>query len=581
MANIKQKTCAYCGKTYTPKSNNSKYCPGPHFATCPICGKKFEITNDYFLTHEVKSCASYECRKAAREKTSMERYGIKAPGNNPEARKKASNTMIKHIGVPYAMMSEDVRNKSKKTLLDRYGVDNISKNEDIKKKRHNTVMKKYGGVYPYNSPETREKANITIEQRYGKHEALACESIREKSKKTMLERYGVEAWAQNKELRDEYKKTIQQRFGVDEIFKSNEAREKAKKTMLERYGVDNAAKSEILKEKSRKTKLEHYPIYEGSEIQKKYTETMMKKYGVPYSCLLSSAQTKKTKSKTNYKFLKFLNDNNIEISESDMEFHIMDRSYDFKIPNTNILIEIDPTYTHNAIGNHFNKKGITTTYHLMKTRLAAENGYRCIHVFDWNDWNDILHLIQPRKSIFARKTRLYVIKNKSLVNNFLNDNHLQGTVRGQLLCLGLVYDDELIQLMTFGKPRYNKKYDCELLRLCTKQGISVVGGSSKLFSYATKYMSMGKIISYCDLSKFTGDVYEKIGMSLSHTTSPAKVWSKGANYITSNMLAARGFDQIFGTDYGKGTDNEKLMIDSGWLPVYDCGQAVYEIDSLF
>ena len=32
----------------------------------------------------------------------------------------------------------------------------------------------------------------------------------------------------------------------------------------------------------------------------------------------------------------------------------------------------------------------------------------------------------------------------------------------------------------------------------------------------------------------------------------------------------------FGTNYGKGTSNEQLMLDNGWLPVYDCGQAVYE-----
>ena len=29
------------------------------------------------------------------------------------------------------------------------------------------------------------------------------------------------------------------------------------------------------------------------------------------------------------------------------------------------------------------------------------------------------------------------------------------------------------------------------------------------------------------------------------------------------------------TNYRKGTSNEQLMIDYGWLPVYDCGQAIY------
>ena len=58
-------------------------------------------------------------------------------------------------------------------------------------------------------------------------------------------------------------------------------------------------------------------------------------------------------------------------------------------------------------------------------------------------------------------------------------------------------------------------------------------------------------------------------------TPPQEVWSKGKEYITANLLRARGYDQLFGTQYGKGSSNEELMLKSGWLPVYDCGQYVY------
>ena len=43
--------------------------------------------------------------------------------------------------------------------------------------------------------------------------------------------------------------------------------------------------------------------------------------------------------------------------------------------------------------------------------------------------------------------------------------------------------NELIEVMTFGKPRYNKKYEWELLRLCTKFGYIVSGGANKLIKY--------------------------------------------------------------------------------------------------
>ena len=65
-------------------------------------------------------------------------------------------------------------------------------------------------------------------------------------------------------------------------------------------------------------------------------------------------------------------------------------------------------------------------------------------------------------------------------------------------------------------------------------------------------------------------------MTLVRTTPPQEIWSKGKNKITANLLRQRGYDQLFRTNFGKGASNDELMIEHGWLPVYDCGQLVYE-----
>ena len=70
--------------------------------------------------------------------------------------------------------------------------------------------------------------------------------------------------------------------------------------------------------------------------------------------------------------------------------------------------------------------------------------------------------------------------------------------------------------MTFGKPRYNKKYDYELIRYCSSKNI--VGGVEKLFNYFLKNIEFNIIISYCDLSKFEGNTYIKLGFK--KTTKP-------------------------------------------------------------
>lgn len=112
-------------------------------------------------------------------------------------------------------------------------------------------------------------------------------------------------------------------------------------------------------------------------------------------------------------------------------------------------------------------------------------------------------------TIYARKTTM---KNVSLTDEkwFLDNYHYQGYVHSSW-CKGLYYNDELVILMSFGKPRYNRKADWELLRLCTKKDAIVVGGASKLFKAFLKDEPFGNIVSYCNNDKFDGKVYEILG----------------------------------------------------------------------
>lgn len=86
---------------------------------------------------------------------------------------------------------------------------------------------------------------------------------------------------------------------------------------------------------------------------------------------------------------------------------------------------------------------------------------------------------KPKEKIFARKCRAEKINGGSIVKDFLNSNHLQGWCVSKI-DYGLFYNDELVALMTFGKPRYNKKIDWELLRYCSKIDTQVIGGAGKL-----------------------------------------------------------------------------------------------------
>lgn len=347
------------------------------------------------------------------------------------------------------------------------------------------------------------------------------------------------------------------KYGVDHPMQLQQVRDKLENTMMNKYGVKHALQNKYLSEKQ----------------QENAYKTNLERNGVPYACLLPQCVNAQGKivSTINLKFGDRLDKLDIKYS---FEKRIEDKSFDICLPDSKTLIEIDPSYTHNIVGNHWGP-GIEVNYHLQKTKLAERHDYRCVHVFDWDDVDKIVSLFLPRKSIYARNCQIYKI-NLPVAVDFLNRYHLQGSCKGQLLCLGLVKDDVLYQIMTFGKARYDKKHDIELLRLCTRPGYSVVGGASKLFSYATSEYALNNIISYCDVSNFSGTVYENIGMKFVRSSPPQIVWSKGDKKITANLLRQRGYDQLFKTNYGKGVSNDELMLTHDWLPVPDCGQKVFE-----
>lgn len=434
------------------------------------------------------------------------------------------------------------------TNLERYGVENSSQRQEIRKviseklsKLHPKQEIQYkkcevcGNEFELHWPYTQHTCSPKCRGEYRKMTGIS-RSVYQKACETNLQQYGFENPGERPEIHKKMEDTMEERYGVRYARYLPDVEEKVRKTCLERYGV---------------------PYYIQTEDANK--------------------DNRKRISFINERFSEFLSDNGIDNS---LEKYLGGKFYDIVIEDRKIVIEIDPTYTHNSVGNHWNSHGIDSNYHRDKSILASEHGYRCIHVFDWDNWNDVLNILKvPSKMVGARKCEVRQVDRSDAVK-FTNEYHIQHSCNGQVLNYGLYLNDELIQIMTFGKPRYNNKYDYELLRLCSSTNVNVIGGASKLFHAFMLDNTKSSVISYCDLSKFTGTVYEKIGMSLKTKTQPNKVWSKDAKKITQNLLNQRGYDQLFNVHYGKGTSNEQLMLENGWLPVYDCGQAVYEYHSI-
>lgn len=465
------------------------------------------------------------------------------------------------------------RDKIKQTMIERYGADNPLKVESIKEKVKNTNNKRYGGNAPACSSEIQAKMQQTCMDKYNSTNPYGSDEIKTKIKYTKLSRYNDEHFV-NKEK-------ISQTWQNKSSKEMNDIRIKREQTNLEKFGFKNPFEN---KDFMRQVYLNKYGVdhpWKVQSIREKIKQTIQEKYGVPYYCLTEDciSHQGKTISKVNLRFAKLLEDNNIEYEH---EFVLEDKAYDFKVGNT--LIEINPTYTHNStVGPYIHDKllpGKDEHYHLDKTLLANKYEFKCIHIFDNDDWNKVVNMFIPKKNkVYARNCEIKLVPLKE-TNAFLNTYHLQNTCRGQSIRLGLFYHDELIEIMTFGKSRYNKKYEYELLRLCTHKDYVISGGSEKLWSYFLNNYNPKSIISYCDNSKFSGAVYERLGMEYKGLTQPVGNWynlssDEPAMFVLDSLLRQRGYDQLFSTSYGKGTSNVQLMIEHGWVQVYNCGQKVF------
>lgn len=159
-------------------------------------------------------------------------------------------------------------------------------------------------------------------------------------------------------------------------------------------------------------------------------------------------------------------------------------------------------------------------------------------------------------------------------SEFLNENHYQGYVPSSV-CYGLIYDTELVMLMSFGKPRYNKRYNSELLRLCTRKGYQVYGGASKLFKEILAREDLGSIVSYCNEDLFNGKVYEALGFTKKTLTKGYHYEKDGRSYSRQSFQKWRCL-QIWPEFVGQNITEREIMQKKGYTRVDDTvGQSTW------
>jgi len=337
--------------------------------------------------------------------------------------------------------------------------------------------------------------------------------------------------------------------------------ERIRQTLRDRYGVSNVSQVPSVSAKA----------VEGMR------KTCLEKYGVEWNCQLEQCKTaigaKSSNTKPNVEFATLLDSMGIAYER---EFNLGKYIYDFKVGDT--LVEINPTPTHNSTWNPFGGEPLDKLYHKDKLANAEKNGYRCVMVWDWDVPEKVAWSLKDAEVVYARKCEVREI-GMAECSEFVNRHHFQNDARCSVR-LGLFHEGELVSVMTFGKPRYNGNHEWELIRYCSSK--KVIGGASKLFRRFVADHAPRSIVSYCDRSKFKGDLYPKLGFALTKRGKPSKHWHsiRTGEHYTDNLLRQQGFSRlVHRTDASNEdlatSDNATLMREEGFAEVWDCGQDVY------
>lgn len=476
------------------------------------CDNKVSWHKIRYANYCSTKCASL-ATKSKREETSYYRYGVSNPSKNEKIKEKIKNTNIEKYGVENFSLTEEFKRDIKNGWKE-------NKQQWLDSRKYN--KEKYGYVFPFQDKKILKKAKDTFFDRYGKNCPLQVEEFLKKAKSTNIEKYGVPEYNQK---------------NMSNIFLKNRNN---------KYFFEKLLEDKSLKEISKELNISYSLLCQelnklGFDV-KRYSNNEIEIFN--YLCDILGNYT--------------------EIRRRSRD--IISKELDLYIPQYSVAIEHNGMYWHSDIKKDQN-------YHFNKTNECINKGIHLIHVFE-NEWDEKKDIVKSiLSSTFGKNEKIYarncVVRkvSKKDEEEFLNRTHLQGYWPSKI-CYGLFYKNSLVQIMSFGKARFEKKYDYELLRTSSKLYTTVVGGTDKLFKNFLYDFDAKNIVSYCDIRYFKGDVYKKLGFIDSGNSSPNFYYidNKGA------MIDRYNFQKI---DFEKTSEMMTNNYTDEYHRIWDCGNKVY------
>ena len=577
--------------------------------------KKQEIVEKQVKTCRAKynkdNPAQVEGFKIKSKQTNTRKRGVDHPLKTKEGMDKLRQTNLEKRGVEYVTQSSEVLEKIQQTNLEKHGIVNTFLTEKSIQKRIFSINKKFNGASPFCSEEVQEKGKCTTRKKYNSDYYLTSEQY----KQDMIGQFGCDNPFKSKEVQKQITQTNIDKYNVPFPTQNEEVKERSRQTSLINWGVDNPAKHPEIIEKSRKRSWEEtfkkyltspkllevaIPLitiddYKGSDQIYPFKCSTCKTNFATYfggyinggalprcpKCKPLVSGTSQYESEISL-WLQSLGINNIVKRSKKI---IKPYELDMYLPEYKVAIEFNGLYYHSEIGLK-DRQGKTIPlhkYHLYKTQLCEEQRIQLIHIFE-DEWLDnknvVKSIIKHKLGIYDRKIAARKCEVKSISSSicmgFLFENHLNEPIVRKYN-YGLFYENELVSVISLGEPRYNKKYDLEVVRFCGIVDTIVMGGFSKLVSYAIKNLNAKSIISYVDRRYFSGSGY--VGWKFIRCTPPSfdYVNPNHSRRFNREMFQKHKLKTKFPEHYLDDLTEWQIMQCVKYDRIWDCGQLVYEL----
>jgi hypothetical protein len=254
------------------------------------------------------------------------------------------------------------------------------------------------------------------------------------------------------------------------------------------------------------------------------------------------------------------------------------REIDILVPSQNVGFEFDGLYHHSCPAMPTKEEKLD---HLWKIKKARELGIHLLRITD-NEWEVkqeiVKSIIQSKlgitEKIYGRKCEIKEVSTKD-AKQFLESTHINGYSLSSVK-IGLFYNNELVSLCTFGKPRFDKTCDWEIIRFASKLGTTVVGGLSKILKHF-RSKHPGSILTYADQRISNGNSYQKVGFKFIRETEPGYLWIKHNHILTRYETQKRHLPELLKV-FDQNLSEADNMFANGYRIYYNCGNLVYKLD---